>query len=39
MINDIVKGLEAFDDYQLSERLYGKNEEIKKLVDAYIHVG
>ena len=39
MINDIVKELEAFDDYQLSERLYGKNEEIKKLVDSYIHIG
>jgi len=38
MINDTVKFLEAYNDYQLSERLYGKNEEIKKLVDAYIHV-
>lgn len=39
MINDTAKGLEALDDYQLSERLYGKNEEIRKLVDAYIHIG
>ena len=38
MINDTVKFLEAFDDYQLSERLYGKNDEIKKLVDTYIHI-
>ncbi|AKB28154.1 Glutamine synthetase type I [Methanosarcina siciliae T4/M] len=38
MINDTVKFLESFDDYQLSERLYGKNEEIKKLVDSYVHI-
>ncbi|MCO5381542.1 MAG: glutamine synthetase family protein [Methanosarcina barkeri] len=39
MINDTTKDLEALDDYQLSERLYGKNEEIRKLVDAYFHIG
>ncbi|AAM06751.1 TPA: glutamine synthetase [Methanosarcina acetivorans] len=38
MIDDTVKYLESLDDYQLSERLYGKNEEIKKLVDSYIHI-
>lgn len=38
MINDTVKYLESLDDYQLSERLFGKNEEIRKLVDSYIHV-
>jgi glutamine synthetase len=39
LINDTVKYLEAFDDYQLSERLYGKNDEIKKLVDKFFHIG
>ena len=39
MINDTVKDLEALNDDQLSERLYGKNEEIRKLVDAYFHIG
>jgi len=38
MINDSVRYLESLDDYQLSERLYGKNEEIRKLVEKYIHV-
>jgi len=39
LINDTVKYLEAFDDYQLSERLYGKNDEIRALVDKYFHIG
>lgn len=39
MIDGIISGLEAFNDYQLSEKLYGKNEEIRKLVDNYIHIG
>ena len=39
MINDTVKELEALNDDQLSERLYGKNDEIRKLVDAYFHIG
>jgi glutamine synthetase len=39
MINDTVKDLEALNDDQLSERLYGKNDEIRKLVDAYFHIG
>ncbi|AKB75276.1 Glutamine synthetase type I [Methanosarcina lacustris Z-7289] len=39
MINDAAKELEALNDNQLSERLYGKNDEIRKLVDAYLHIG
>jgi glutamine synthetase len=39
LINDTVKYLESFDDYQLSERLYGKNDEIRALVDEYFHIG
>ena len=39
MINDAAKELEALNDDQLSERLYGKNDEIRKLVDAYFHIG
>lgn len=38
MLDGIIGGLEAFNDYQLSEKLYGKNEEIRKLVDTYVHV-
>ncbi|MDD4331708.1 MAG: glutamine synthetase, partial [Methanosarcinaceae archaeon] len=37
MLEGIAAELKAFDDYQLSEKLYGKNEEIKALVDKYIH--
>jgi glutamine synthetase len=38
MINDNVKYLEGLNDHNLSERLYGKNEEIRKLVNSYIHI-
>jgi len=36
-IDRIIKRLKAHDDRDLSERLYGKNELIKKLVDKFIH--
>ena len=36
-ISRIIKKLKAHDDKDLSERLYGKNELIKKLVDQFIH--
>ncbi len=36
-IDSFVKKLKAFDDKNLSERLYQKNDEIKKLVDKYLH--
>jgi glutamine synthetase len=39
MINDTAKYLEAFDDDDLSERLYGKNEEIRNLVNSFMHIG
>lgn len=39
MIKDNVKYLEGLNDNNLSERLYGKNEEIRKLVNSYIHIG
>ncbi|MDQ1253418.1 MAG: glutamine synthetase [Euryarchaeota archaeon] len=39
MIKDTVKYLEGFDDDNLSERLYGKNEEIRKLVNSFMHIG
>jgi glutamine synthetase len=38
MLDGIIGGLEAYNDYQISEKLYGKTEEIRKLVDSYIHV-
>jgi glutamine synthetase len=36
-IKGFVKRLKAFDDNDLSERLYKKNDEIKALVDHYLH--
>jgi glutamine synthetase len=36
-INKFIEKLKAFEDKNLSERLYGNNEEIKKLVDKYLH--
>ncbi len=37
MLEGVAADLKTFDDYQLSEKLYGKNDEIKALVDAHIH--
>ncbi len=37
-IDRFIKQLKSFEDRDLSERLYGKNEEISKLVDKYLHV-
>lgn len=39
LINGIAANLEAHDDFQLSEKLYGKNDEIRKLVDKFLHIG
>jgi len=36
-IEGIANGLMSYDDKGLSEKLYGKNHEIKKLVDKYLH--
>jgi glutamine synthetase len=36
-IDRFLKMLRSYNDFDLSERLYGKNEEIKKLVDFYLH--
>ncbi len=37
-IDSFVERLKSYDDKNLSERLYGKDEEIRKLVMSYIHV-
>ncbi len=37
VIDEIVKKLKSYNDKDLSERLYGKEAEIKKLVDEYLH--
>ena len=37
VIDGIAKMLKAYDDKDLSERLYGKTDEIKKLVDKHLH--
>jgi len=36
-IDRFINHLKSFNDSDLSERLYGKNDEIKKLVEQYIH--
>jgi len=36
-IDGIAKKLRSFDDKDLSERLYAKGDEVKKLVDEYLH--
>ncbi len=36
-IDRFIRYLKSFDDKNLSERLYGKKEEIEKLVNKYIH--
>lgn len=37
LINRVVQSLKEFEDKDLSERLYGKNDEIAKLVEKYFH--
>jgi glutamine synthetase len=37
MIDNVVRKLKAYDDRDLSERLYGKNDEIHALVMKYLH--
>jgi glutamine synthetase len=36
-IDSFIKKLKSYDDKNLSERLYGKDEEIRELVKKYIH--
>ena len=37
VIDGVIKRLKAYDDRSLSERLYGKEEEIRKLVEEYLY--
>jgi len=37
VIDEIVKKLKSYNDKDLSEKLYGKEAEIKKLIDKYLH--
>jgi glutamine synthetase len=37
LINSIIAKLRSFDDKDLSERLYGKQDELEKLVNKYLH--
>lgn len=37
MIDNTIKKLKAYNDKDLSERLYGKNDELKEVVDKYFH--
>jgi glutamine synthetase len=36
-IDRFIRHLKSYNDKDLSERLFGKNEEIRKLVDQYLH--
>ena len=38
-VNRFVSYLKSFNDKYLSEELYGKNDEIRQLVEKFIHVG
>ena len=38
MIDSKIKKLKSFNDKGLSERIYGKDDEIKTLVEQYIHI-
>jgi len=37
VIDGVIKRLKSYDDRSLSERLYGKEEDIKKLVEEYLY--
>jgi glutamine synthetase len=37
VLDGVIKRLKSYDDHSLSERLYGKEEEIKKLVDEFLY--
>lgn len=37
-IDRFLRQLRSYEDRDLSERLYGKNDEIRKLVDKYLHI-
>jgi glutamine synthetase len=37
LIDSVVAKLKAYNDQKLSEELYGKNDEIAKLVKQYLH--
>jgi len=39
LIESKVAKLKSYDDKNLSEKLYGKKDEIKALVDKFLHVG
>lgn len=39
LIDNLIRKLTVYNDKGLSERLYGDNAEIKKLVEQFIHVG
>jgi len=37
VIDGAINRLKSYDDHNLNERLYGKEEEIKKLVAEYLY--
>ena len=39
LIDSVIKGLKAFDDYNMSERLFGNADSLKALVNRHLHCG
>jgi glutamine synthetase len=39
LIDNQIQKLKKFDDKGLSEKLYGKNDQIKQLVEEFLHIG
>ena len=39
LIDSLVQGLKAYDDFNMSERLFGNADSLKKLVDRHLHCG
>jgi glutamine synthetase len=37
VIDNVIARLKAYDDKDLSQKLFNKNEEIRKLVDRFLH--
>jgi len=37
VIDEVVRKLKSYNDKDLSERLYAKEDEIKRLVEEYLH--
>jgi glutamine synthetase len=39
LVDSVIKGLKSYDDFNMSERIFGNADTLKALVARYIHVG